>query len=357
MSIDHPRILMIGPNRKSQGGISAVVNEWLGSAMQEKADIRYLDCSVDGSKTVKFAVGCRSLFQTLLFVRKFDLVHIHMGGGNSYYRERYFVKAAVCAEVPVILHIHDGLFRILWEERSDQSGQERIKKTLEACARVVVLSAEMEDYIRSHVSEAIRTICIPNGVVCYPPVLPKQRGTVLFLGHFDDNKNADVIVRAMGLLKERGLAAKAYFCGDGDVDGHLKLVRQLGLEDTCEYLGWVSGQEKQGLLDRCAIFCLPSKNEAMPVSLLEAMSNCLAAVVTPVGGMLDIVDDGMTGRFVAIGDEGSLADVLCDLIEHESLRSEMANAGRRKVLELFSVDVTINRVLGLYGEVLQEARG
>ena len=357
MSIDRPRVLMIGPSRKSQGGISSVVNGWFDSAMPERADIRYLDCSIDGSKFAKLAVGCCSLFKTMLFARKYDLAHIHMGGGNSYKRERLFVKAAVNAGVPAVLHIHDGLFRILWKERSDQAGRERIRETLEACARVVVLSTEMEGYIRSNVSEAVRTVCIPNGIVCHSPMLPKQRGTVLFLGHFDDNKNADAIVRAMGLLKERGLAAKAYFCGDGDVDGHLKLVRQLGLEDTCEYLGWVSGQKKQKLLDRCSIFCLPSKNEAMPVSLLEAMSNCLAAVVTPVGGMLDIVDDGITGRFVAIGDEGSLADVLCDLVEHESLRSGIANAGRRKVLESFSVDVTINRVLGLYREVLQEARG
>lgn len=356
MSINRPRILMIGPSRKSQGGISSVVNGWLDSAMSERANIRYLDCSIDGSKVAKLAVGCCSLLKTLLLARKFDLVHIHMGGGNSYNRERLFVGAAVDAGVPAVLHIHDGLFGILWE-RSNQTGRKRIRETLEACARVVVLSTEMEDYVKNHVSEAIQTVCIPNGVVCHPPALPKQRGTVLFLGHFDDNKNADVIVRAMGLLKKRRLTARAYFCGDGDVEGHLKLVRKLGLEDTCECLGWVDGLKKQELLDRCSIFCLPSKNEAMPVSLLEAMSNGLAAVVTPVGGMLDIVDDGMTGRFVNPGDENSLADTLCDLIENEDVRARMAESGRQKVINSFSMDATVNRVLSLYSKVLSERGG
>ena len=357
MSIDHPKILMIGPSRESQGGISAVVNGWLASTMRENADIKYLDCSTDGSKVAKFAVGCRSLVRTLIMARNFDLVHIHMGGGNSYYRERYFVKAAVRAGVPTVLHIHDGLFRLLWENRSDHAGKQRIRETLEMCTRVIVLSKEMENYIRSHVSESIRIACIPNGVVCRPPVLPKKLGTILFLGHFDDNKNADVIVRAMGLLKEREPIAKVYFCGDGDVKSHLSLVRKLGLEDTCIYLGWVSGREKQDLLNACSIFCLPSKNEAMPVSLLEAMSNCLAAVVTPVGGMADVVDDGITGRYVIPGDEYSLADVLCDLIEHEGACAKIAEAGRQKVIDSFSEDVTIGRILSLYRSVLEERRG
>lgn len=354
MSINRPRVLMIGPSRKSQGGISSVVNGWFDSAMLGKADIRYLNCSIDGSKVAKLAVGCCSLLRTLLFARKFDLVHIHMGGGNSYNRERLFVSAAVDAGVPAVLHIHDGLFRILWEKRSDQAGRKRIRDTLEACDRVVVLSTEMEGYIRDNISAAVRTVCIPNGIVCHPPTLPKRRGTVLFLGHFDDSKNADVIVRAMGLLKERGLTAKAYFCGDGDVESHLELVRKLGLEDTCEYLGWVGGLKKQELLNRCSIFCLPSNNEAMPVSLLEAMSNGLAAVVTPVGGMLDIVDDGVTGRFVTPGDERSLANALCDLIEHDDVCARIAESGRQKVVNTFSMDAAVNRVLSLYRGVLKE---
>lgn len=357
MSIERPKVLMIGPSRKSQGGISSVVNGWFGSAMPVRADIRYLDCSTDGCKAAKLAVGCCSLLKTLLFARKFDLVHIHMGGGNSYNRERLFVRAAVDAGVPAVLHIHDGLFRTLWEERSDQVGREQIRETLEACVRVVVLSTEMEVYIRNNVSAAVRIVCIPNGIVCHPPALPKQRGTILFLGHFDDNKNADVIVRAMGLLKERGLTAKAYFCGDGDAESHLELVRELGLEDTCEYLGWVGGMKKQELLDRCSIFCLPSKNEAMPVSLLEAMSNDLAVVVTPVGGMLDIVDDGVTGRFVTPGDENSLSDAFCELIGNEDVRARIAESGRQKVVNSFSMDAAVNRVLSLYRKVLSERVG
>ena len=215
----------------------------------------------------------------------------------------------------------------------------------------------MEGYIRNNVSAAVRIVCIPNGIVCHPPALPKQRGTILFLGHFDDNKNADVIVRAMGLLKERGLTAKAYFCGDGDAESHLELVRELGLEDTCEYLGWVGGMKKQELLDRCSIFCLPSKNEAMPVSLLEAMSNDLAVVVTPVGGMLDIVDDGVTGRFVTPGDENSLSDAFCELIGNEDVRARIAESGRQKVVNSFSMDAAVNRVLSLYRKVLSERVG
>lgn len=348
-------VLMVGPSRDSQGGISAVVNGCYAVGLADVCNLTYLSCTDNGGKVSKLATGGRALLWSWAHAREFDVVHVHMGGGNSYQRERLFVKAGVNAGVPVILHIHDGLFRILWEQRAGEALRHQIRETFESAARLIVLSSDMSDYIKDCVSPTASVVCIPNGVEFREDVvLPKERGTILFLGHFDNNKNAAVLVRAMAQVRKSFPWARAYFGADGDVEGYRRLVDELGLLDTCVFLGWVGPQKKQEMLDRCSIYCLPSKNEAMPMGLLEAMSNELAPVVTPVGGILDIVEDGRTGVFVSVNDEAALADAIIGLIRDEGRRSALAEAGRQRMRERFSLENVVASYLSLYRELAAE---
>lgn len=345
------KVLMVGPARNEQGGIATVVNDYFQAGVESHCDVTYLSCTVKGSKIDKLTQGLKSLVWQKAHIKNFDVLHVHMGGGNSFARERSFAMAGVRAGIPTILHVHDGLFGKTFESASD--GLRRAyRKVFSSVDRVIALSESWRSYFEGNAICNGNVCVLPNGI--NPPeyaALPKERGTILFLGHFDGNKNADILIRAVALAKQKYPNIRCYFGADGNLDKANNLVSELGVESECKILGWVGSRQKQELLDRCSIYCLPSKNEAFPMGLLEAMANCLAPVVTPVGGMKDIIVDGETGLFVNVDSPESLADALVSLIADETRRDAIATRARSAVIERYSESVVVDDLCSLYAQL------
>jgi glycosyltransferase involved in cell wall biosynthesis len=91
-------------------------------------------------------------------------------------------------------------------------------------------------------------------------------------------------------------------------------------------------------LDAADIFALPSRTEAFPNALLEAMAAGLPVVATEVGGIPEIVDEGRTGLMVAPGDPQALADRLCGLMADGESAARMGAAARLAVGARFSFE-------------------
>jgi len=116
------------------------------------------------------------------------------------------------------------------------------------------------------------------------------------------------------------------------------------------------------ILNALDIFVLPSLMEGMSNTILEAMSCGLPVAATRVGGNLELVQEGRTGVLFAPGDDGQLAAELELLAANEELRRNYGAAGRRRVLEDFSLDKMLAGYRKLYRDlaarkgVLKEAR-
>ena len=351
------KVLMVGPSREERGGITAVVNGYYTGGLDNRCNLTYLASTGRGNRLRKAIIGVGALAWLTQNVHKYDLVHVHLGGGNSFYREQYFINIAAKAGVPTILHVHDGLFKQNFEEKASPLLRGQIRRVFERANCIVTLSSRDKEYILSKIAHGKNVVFIPNGIqLPKTVVLPKTPQTVLFLGHFDDNKNADVLIKAMATVAKSFPNSKCYFCADGDVSSFSALAESLNVKDVCVFLGWVDADKKQELLDRCSIYCLPSKNEAMPMSLLEAMANGLVALVTPVGGMVDIVDDWKTGKFVPIGDVNNLANAIMMLFEDSDMAAKLAFSGKAAVEKNYSIDTSINRLIDLYAAVANSGK-
>ena len=161
------------------------------------------------------------------------------------------------------------------------------------------------------------------------------------------------LIEAFKLVVQRIPDARLEILGNGS-------LRQK-IEDTikncslCSRIELVEGQlDIRPALSRAWVFVMPSRREAAPNAVLEAMSAELPVVGTRVGGLPELIEDGVTGITVEPRDPRALADALITLLENESLRNSMGKKGREKVLAGHTIDRMIADTQRVMIEALNE---
>jgi glycosyltransferase involved in cell wall biosynthesis len=140
--------------------------------------------------------------------------------------------------------------------------------------------------------------------------------------------------------------------GDGELrDDVAALARTLGIEERVRFLGYVDDiGEWYAAFDA---FLLTSLNEGTPVVAIEAQAAGVPVVATDAGGTRTVVDDGETGFVVPIGDVEALADRLQRLRDDPELRARLAESGRTRMRERFSMARMLDDVQRVYAEILE----
>jgi glycosyltransferase involved in cell wall biosynthesis len=200
---------------------------------------------------------------------------------------------------------------------------------------------------------------IHNGVTPRAPVrsraevrsaldLDDARLVIAQVASFRSLKAQDVTIDAMARLKERGVAVTVLFVGEGEELEAMKArAKALGLgDDRVKFLGF--RDDVPDLLGASDVFALPSRTEGLPLAVLEAMAQRLAVVVTPVGGVPELVQDEVDGLVVPVGDADALATAFARLAADPSLRDRLATTGAAKVAKDFTFEGMTDRYEELY---------
>lgn len=160
-------------------------------------------------------------------------------------------------------------------------------------------------------------------------------------------KNPEIIVQACGLLARRGVKARLFVGGDGEMLEELKaLSRDLGIADRVHWLGLVA--DPMSLLQASDLFLLATVGEAFGLVLAEAMACGVAVVGSRAGAIPEVVKDGETGLLVTPRDPGALADGIESLARDKSLRQKMAHAAIARVHANFTLEKVVAETLRIY---------
>ena len=148
---------------------------------------------------------------------------------------------------------------------------------------------------------------------------------VLFLGRLSKRKGTYDLLHCIKNQKAFFIEknVKFFLCGDGDIEIVRSYVRKHALNKVVSVPGWVSGQEKLSYLSKADIYVLPSYNEQMPMSILEAMGFGLPVISTFVGGIPEMVTPGENGILISAGDKKALTAALIDLTGDSKKREKM----------------------------------
>ncbi|HYE74173.1 MAG TPA: glycosyltransferase family 4 protein, partial [Blastocatellia bacterium] len=164
----------------------------------------------------------------------------------------------------------------------------------------------------------------------------EQSPKLVCAGRLYPTKGQDVLIRAVALLKEKGLDARVEFLGCGPEEDNLKsLASSLGIKDQCQFLGALPPYEVLSHLKAATVSVVPSRIDNNPLVVIESLSLGIPVVASGVGGILESMTDGREGFLVAPDDHIALAEKLSALLTNPELHRTMSINARNRFLTQF----------------------
>jgi glycosyltransferase involved in cell wall biosynthesis len=263
----------------------------------------------------------------------FDIVHIHWGGRGV----RWVASRA--GNSKVLFHLHARMDESIGfkpiEVRTDNSD-------------IVVAVSHAVAATSIHPNTKVIHTGVPQSDIARATPVGMKIGTA---GRLLKLKGLSYLLRAISVLRQEFPDLRLQIAGDGPE--HSKLQQEigvLGLTDIVEFLGWLP--DINSVLQEWQIFVQPSLEEGLPVAVLEAMSSKLPVVASAVGGLPEIIQDGITGRLVPPADPEALASCLRPMLLNLSESRRMGEAGAIRVSEHFSSQRMVDEISKVYDELL-----
>ena len=345
-------VLMVGTDLDGMGGVRAVVSGYIDGGLFERHECVYVASHRAGSLWVKTRTALQAWVRVAALLRKLDapLVHVQTASRGSFWRKSVVCLMARMAGRPYIVHLHGGGFVRFYEEESGPLARRIIRSTLAHAALVIALSEEWRERLL-RICPTARVEVLHNAVTIPKIELqrePKPEHTVLFLGHLLRDKGVYDLVRAFALVAERFPHLKLLLGGVGDIPAIRQLASRLKVQERVLCPGWLTPDRKSTALANSTLFVLPSYAEGMPMSLLEAMSWGLPVVATPVGGIPQLVKDGVNGLLITPGDVEGMAAAITRLMQDPALRERLGAAARATIQTGFSLDEALAQLSDIY---------
>lgn len=374
------RVCMIVPDPMVEGGIAAVTAGYYGSRLEQVCDVTYVQSYRNGSKWDKLAKALSAYreYRHLLRTQTFDVVHIHSSFGPSFYRKTPFILWAARRGIPVVNHIHGAEFGPFYADASERN-RALVRKVYGKCARFIVLSQEWQARI-AQIVPAERITVVPNYSApiaeCTAQALWAARtdcarqGTsdgagddvsavpqhdaasvphgpqVLFLGEIGQRKGAYDLPAVIRGVRAVMPEVRFVIAGSGDIDGVHGMLDPADV-DAVQFPGWVRGDDKARLLRESSLYILPSYNEGLPMSVLDAMGYALPIVSTTVGGIPQLVTCG-NGELATPGDTKTMADAIVSILGTPGRAQEYGMQSLAIVNAHYSLDAHIDALVQVY---------
>ena len=197
------------------------------------------------------------------------------------------------------------------------------------CRTIITLSADERDAgLAARVGSRDGYVVIPNGIDLerFARAPEPVAGRVLVVGRFAPPKRHDLVLRAFADVHERFPGSELWFVGDGDDrPASEQLAAELGVQGATRFLG--VREDVPELLAQAACVVLASDYEGCPLSVIEAMAAGVPVVATSVGGVPEVVRDGVTGILAEPGRPDGLARGLAELLGDEARAVELGEPG------------------------------
>ena len=292
----------------------------------------------------------------------FDLVHAHYAipHATAAYLAKQILSATPGAHVPkIVTTLHGTDITLLG---SDPSYSDTVAFSIEQSDGVTAVSESLkrDTYRALELRRSIQVI--PNFVDCAryrrtpldelrQRLCPPDRydKLIVHMSNFRPVKRAEAVVEIFRRI-QAGIRARLLLIGDGpDLANVSRLAHDLGLAHDVVALG--EQDQVVPLLSVADLFLLPSAQESFGLAALEAMACGVPVIASNVGGLPEVIDDGINGFLKDVDDLDGMAKQAMTLLKDPHLHQRVADAARRKVEQRFCADLVVPQYEAFYGAV------
>lgn len=350
------RILQIGPLPPPIGGMATLVQN-LVETLQGRVETRVLNNAKTTRADRPLWAGVLAQLKLLLrltvlcILWRPQLVHIHTCSYATFWRNCVDVLLVRVLGRKVVVHLHGGLFSKFLASLGVFKAT-MARGIFRLCHKVIVLGEGWRSRLIPWAGKD-RIAVVPNGVALSEQ---KAQGNpdqveIICLARYELEKGQSDLIRAVAGMDTRVPVRLALLGDEAEAGQKQELERwaeKEGITGICEIPGPVMGKTKEARLRNADIFCLPSYNEGLPISMLEAMATGLPVVVTRVGAIPEVIHHEKDGLLIDPGDVENLRTVLRLLVEDPAKRRAIGMAGRALVQRKYNVNYVADQCLLIY---------
>jgi glycosyltransferase involved in cell wall biosynthesis len=281
-----------------------------------------------------------------------DVLHVHLADASVLYH----VLTEHDHPVPTVLTVHSS---VAASEARPDTVLHRALSTVDA---LTACSQSMLDQVLATVpGVAPRARVVLNGIDSgrvTPTPLPRGDPSVLVLGRMVQWKGFDVALGAAALMVPEFPSLRVVLVGDGPERAALgELVEAYGLAEHVETPGALPIDMVSSVYERSTVVAVPSRYpEPFGIVAVEAGLANRPVVASAVGGLPEIVVDGLNGFLVPADDPGALAEALARVLRDRALAEALAAAGRERALGHFSMTRHADQIEAVYSQLERTVR-
>jgi glycosyltransferase involved in cell wall biosynthesis len=267
-------------------------------------------------------------------------VHLNVAERMSLFRKGSLILVCAAVRVPTVLHLHAQMHRFY--DTLPSLLQRLTRWVFSLPEAVIVIGPGTRNFVVDTLkvpADRVRTIIngVPEGRLITARTRPAEPLRALFLGNLSHRKGLPDLLRALTEPALDGFPVELVVAGGGDVARYMAEARALGVEGSVRFEGWCDQPTVHGLLEGCDLMVLPSYDEVLPLSILEALAHGVPVVTTAVGEIPSLLTDGQDALFVQPGDAAGIAAAIRKIVENPALRDAMGANGRALYLLHFSL--------------------
>jgi glycosyltransferase involved in cell wall biosynthesis len=346
--VSRPRVLFVAgldPMKSGgAGGQVAAATTLLRSGMAERVEFIPLSSTMETVPAPPTLLRIWPAFKRLATflgeLRRADVALIFASDGLSLVEKGLMCQLARAAGRGVVIRFSSGGLPAQCER--NRLLRWWLRRTLRSAHAVVAQGPVWVEYFSQYPEASGKVTEIRNGVLVRQPQSNKSRGTsrIVFAGWMHREKGIFEALQAVDVLRQEFPGLTLSCAGGGrDEEEFWAAVRSKGMDRSVIREGWLEKAAVRDLMASADAFLLPSHYEGLPNAMLEAMSEGTPVVVTRVGSIPDVVEDGVTGLLVEVGDVVAIAGALRKLLSQPAFARGIGEAAKREIERRYDIDV------------------
>jgi len=341
--------------------------------LRNKFDIKVIDSHysqhincIGKFKLSKIVIIIRNLFLLNFHIVYFkpDIVYFQLSHGKALLRDILFLILIKIYKVKIVYHLHGkGVEKfarksLFWHKMYNFAFNnefiiclsKRLTKDVKNYCKNPFIIPNCSPDFKSYLNESNQTI---NNI--------SKSFNIIYLSNLIKSKGVVDLLRAGKRLREKGYNFVIHIIGseaDLTIDELVEIANNYQIKDFVVFHGPKYGKQKYQILLSGDVFILPTyyANEAFPISILEAMQARLAVISCDEGGIADVIENGINGYIVEKNNPIQIAEKIELLLNNPELREKMGQAGRKKYLENYTLDIFERRLVNVFKQVLANGR-